>query len=277
MVRFAHGEVKYKSAAKRFNSASGALKMGNGKFKKGRAVIAGITMAPADRAGVLGKHGQALSVCPFAARAGCKKGCLDDAGRAGSPIGVERRRRMTVRWWTERDAFLADFETGLEILAEVKRQDPDVEVGFRGNVMSDIRWEKFQLPRSGLSPVEFAVLHRLRMYDYTKWPTHLRPDVGGYKLTRSFSQHLGVRGAADALLAGGNVAMIFEVKKSGELPTEWNGFPVMDGDKNDERWTDPPGTIVGLRLKGSHRIKDELRRIGMVIDPATERAVEAAA
>ena len=35
-----------------------------------------------------------------------------------------------------------------------------------------------------------------------------------------------------------------------ELPTHWNGFPVINGDENDLRFLDPKGVVVGLKAKG---------------------------
>ena len=275
ILRWLAGRIKFKSAAKLFNGI-GVLKMGNTKLGKGSAVIAGITLAPADKAGLIGRSGLPLSVCPFAIAAGCKPGCLDDEGRQGSPLNVSKREQRTIRWWRHREAFLADFESGLEVLAEVKaRGGPDLTVGFRGNVLSDIRWELHTLPRSGLTPVEFAVQAGLKMYDYTKWPLDKRPDVPGYKLTRSYSRFLGEAGAVEVLEQGGNVAVIFDVRKKADLPATWLGFPVLDGDKDDERWNAPPGTVVGLRLKGSHKVKDGLRRIGMVGPVAAPIAIAA--
>jgi hypothetical protein len=44
-----------------------------------------------------------------------------------------------------------------------------------------------------------------------------------------------------------NVAVVFA---GNDLPTEWNGKPVIDGDTDDLRFLDPQGVIVGLRAKG---------------------------
>ena len=282
LVRYLDGIIKLKTAMRAFNEASPVLKMGNTKLKKGSAVIAGITLAPADKSGVLGASGKPRTVCSFAELAGCKNGCLDDEGRQGSPIKRNLRLARTLRWWHDRAAFLADVERGLEILSEVSAQRPDHVVAFRANVLSDIRWEKHTLPRSGLSPVEFSTQHGLRMYDYTKFPASIRPDMDGYHLTRSYSRHMGDEGAAETLKRGGRVAMIFDLtRKSAPLPTHWvapdgTSYPVIDGDKNDERWEDPPGVIVGLRLKGSIPTRNGLREIGMVVSPTQHVATAAA-
>ena len=41
---------------------------------------------------------------------------------------------------------------------------------------------------------------------------------------------------------------------SGELPATWRGYPVIDGDEHDARFTDAgAGVIIGLRAKGKAR------------------------
>ena len=41
---------------------------------------------------------------------------------------------------------------------------------------------------------------------------------------------------------------------AGELPKTWRGYPVIDGDEHDARFTDAgPGTIIGLTAKGKAR------------------------
>jgi hypothetical protein len=36
------------------------------------------------------------------------------------------------------------------------------------------------------------------------------------------------------------------------LPSEWNGFKVIDGDISDLRFQDETGVVIGLRLKASN-------------------------
>jgi hypothetical protein len=56
-----------------------------------------------------------------------------------------------------------------------------------------------------------------------------------------------------ALNAGHNVAVVFSTKKGFDLPSEYKGKKVIDGDKHDLRFLDPKGVIVGLRAKGPAR------------------------
>jgi hypothetical protein len=48
----------------------------------------------------------------------------------------------------------------------------------------------------------------------------------------------------------------------GELPETFRGLPVIDGDKDDLRFLDPKGVVVGLKAKGSAKHD----KSGFVID-----------
>jgi hypothetical protein len=48
--------------------------------------------------------------------------------------------------------------------------------------------------------------------------------------------------------------VVLNVGRGLELPAYWHGARVVDGDAHDNRWLDPRGVIVGLRVKdGSGR------------------------
>ena len=50
----------------------------------------------------------------------------------------------------------------------------------------------------------------------------------------------------EVMARGGNVAAVFAAP-----PAQWNGRPVIDGDKSDLRFLDPRGVVVGLTAKGA--------------------------
>jgi hypothetical protein len=74
-------------------------------------------------------------------------------------------------------------------------------------------------------------------------------DIANYSLTFSLAED-NDHHAADALAAGLNVAVVF----AGTLPERFSvagvEAPVIDGDCNDLRFTDPRGCVVGLSAKG---------------------------
>ena len=97
----------------------------------------------------------------------------------------------------------------------------------------------------------------IRFYDYTKslqrYFDWLTAPPSNYHLTLSYSETVEWGTFASVLAGGGTVAIPFNVKKKESLPMFYRGFPVIDGDANDVRFSDPKGVIVGLRAKGKAR------------------------
>ena len=54
-------------------------------------------------------------------------------------------------------------------------------------------------------------------------------------------------------------------KSKEELPSTWEGFPVIDADQHDYRFLDKPGAVSGLRAKGE--AKHQSTDFGFVIQP----------
>ena len=52
-----------------------------------------------------------------------------------------------------------------------------------------------------------------------------------------------------------------------DLPEQWNGFPVVDGDLTDLRYLDPKGGhVIGLRLKAhSHEERNKAIESGFAV------------
>ena len=91
----------------------------------------------------------------------------------------------------------------------------------------------------------------VQFYDYTKLENRF---TKGQKLPANY--HLTFSRAEDndhklpEVLKHTSAAVVF----SGELPATWRGYPVIDGDEHDARFTDAgAGVIIGLRAKGRAR------------------------
>jgi hypothetical protein len=227
------------------------LTTGNPKTDKGRKFgyhTAILHLAPHTVSGA--------NVCAHAT-AGCAAACLNTAGRGGIGLNadglnaIQAARIRRTRFMRRDRAGFVDMLAG-EIERHVKRsRAAGLTPAVRLNGTSDMPWERF---RFGDDENVFAAYPNVQFYDYTKYPVHLR-DTGieNYHLTFSLAES-NRRNAIDAIRAGVNVAAVLRVPRNGILPAtvSFGGRfrRVIDGDVSDLRFTDAPGTIVGLRAKG---------------------------
>jgi len=122
-----------------------------------------------------------------------------------------------------------------------------MNVCFRLNLTSDIRWEKYGIMQ------EFP---KQQFYDYTKSKQRMKDFLGrglgynsqmphNYHLTFSRDETTDTEFIKEVIKKGGNVAVVFD-----EIPKTWEGMSVVSGDDHDLRFTDPHGKIIGLEAKG---------------------------
>jgi hypothetical protein len=89
----------------------------------------------------------------------------------------------------------------------------------------------------------------IQFYDYTK--NHVRFEKQlptNYHLTFSMSEDNKDK-SLELLSKGHNVAMVFGIKNENQLPSEYLGYKVINGDKDDLRFLDDKNVIVGLKYK----------------------------
>lgn len=180
------------------------------------------------------------NVCPFASR-GCIQGCLDDAGRAAIfPHIHEARIRKTLWLKNDRRAFLDQLRRDIGALARRAHRE-GLRPAVRINGTSDLAELADMMAR------EFPAI---QFYDYTKIPKPYLRVRKNYHLTFSLSEN-NISHAIDALKHGVNVAAVFFVARSAELPDTFLDAPVIDGDEHDLRFLNGyRGSIIGLRAKG---------------------------
>lgn len=184
--------------------------------------------------------------CPAATK-GCRTNCLGHtSGRMAFPTHARARDSRTALFIENRQLFLRRLRAELTLL-ETDALQYGLTPAVRLNGTSDLPWER-------IDPELFADFSNIQFFDYTKlyrrvldfsectFPTN-------YHLTFSVDAHT-VRQAQDILHRGGTVAAVFWPN----LPTNWWGFPVIDGDLHDARFLDPQGVVVGLRAKGLARV-----------------------
>ena len=197
------------------------------------------------------------TTCPFAGA--CASSCLNTAGRGGIPMASyagrpfanniqHGRYRKTRMLDTDPGAFLATLIRDVRILAEWAR-GAGYDVAIRLDGTSDLALDR-------RFPELAAAIHdaNVTRYDYTKDAARALESATGaspvryvYSLDKGAARMLAAR---RVLKAGGNVAVVFRVKRGRPLPATWNGYPVVDGDVTDLRHLDPRGAVVGLRAKG---------------------------
>jgi hypothetical protein len=218
------------------------------------------------------------NVCSHAS-AGCAAACLNTAGRGGIGLDADglnliqvARIRRTRYFTRSQQSFMADL--AVEIANHERRAIAHgLTPAVRLNGTSDIPWENV---RCGAHRNIFAMFPGVQFYDYTKVPLSIRRralDVPNYHLTFSLCEDNNARAEA-ALIAGVNVAAVFDTRKSGELPERFTigkvTTKVIDGDKTDLRFRDGSGLvlgyIVGLRAKGraKHDTSGFVRRTATV-------------
>jgi len=193
-----------------------------------------------------------FNTCPKAT-AGCAAACLNTAGRGGmfrkgetTNMIQEARIRKTKLFYADHNTFMTQLAAEIRkaIKASIKKGLTPV---FRLNGTSDLSWEKYEVPGTGMNL--FQVFPEVQFYDYTK--------VLGRKVAQFKNYHLTFSAAdgndADVLRAiaeGYNVATVFGLKKTEPMPATYNGRPVFNGDESDLRFLDPKGVVVGLYAKG---------------------------
>lgn len=185
------------------------------------------------------------NVCPKASE-GCAKACLNFAGRGQFDSVQSARLRKTRLLFEDRKEFFRLLRKDLDSMSRKGLRENKL-VAVRLNGTSDLNWAV------GSFISEYP---NIQFYDYTKCISYVRrlsklkadnPKIN-YHLTFSRSE-TNEHECIEALSLGCNVAVVF----SGDLPKEYLGSPVVDGDSHDFRFLDPSrdgGYVIGLKAKG---------------------------
>lgn len=214
--------------------------------------LRGLQLSPANESGI-------INTCKHATK-GCSAVCIFRSGRGNMSNVLRARIARTALFAQHKESFM--FQLCEEIRDELRKANKKgVKLAIRLNVFSDIRWENIIV---GEGKNVFETFPDLIFYDYTKDHVKMQKYLAGnlpdnYSLTFSRAETVANQKWSDTFLKnGGNVACVFR----GKLPKEWRGITVIDGDKDDARFLDPKGCVVGLLAKGKGRRDDS----GFVID-----------
>jgi hypothetical protein len=181
-----------------------------------------------------------INLCSHASK-GCLDACLFKSGFGGIYTSVQKARIAKSNYFlNDRVNFLLQLKK--EISNAIKNQKDGEKLAFRLNGTTDINFEKFKI-EDGKNI--FELFPDAQFYDYTKNYVRLEKRIlpPNYHITFSRSETNEAK-AIEILNLGYNVAAVFD-----KLPTSYKGYKVINGDENDLRFLDEPGTIVGLKYK----------------------------
>jgi len=191
-------------------------------------------LAPADLSG--------YETCPKRT-AGCTAACLNTAGRGGmfrkgetTNVIQKARIRKTQLFFNDRTTFFNQLTQDITKAIALARK-LGLKPVFRLNGTSDLSWEKYEVPNTGLNI--FQIFPEVQFYDYTKILGRKVAHIDNYHLT--FSKADGNdTDVARALAQGLSVVAVYD-----EIP---EGVP--SADETDLRFLDPKGIMLGLKAKG---------------------------
>lgn len=188
------------------------------------------------------------NTCPLARVAQCDVACLYSAGRGAFNSVQKARIAKTIRFFEDREAFMADLVYSIKALVR-KASKQGLTPLVRLNGTSDIRWESVELTVNGIDYANiFDVFPNVQFYDYTKDANRKGLPLN-YDLTFSYS---GVDAyqpfVAKATAKGMRMAVVFRNKV--DIPNTFKGIRVVSGDDSDVRHLDDDGVIVALYAKG---------------------------
>lgn len=194
-------------------------------------------------------------LCPFAIMAGCFDGCLKSAGRGAFNKTQAARAAKTAFFRENQRAFMLSMAA--DVWSHARRAE---KLGLiplvRPNGTSDIPFENILIDGKTI----FQLFAGVQFYDYTKHPSRnligktanqtAENPSGNYDLTYSFSaitpKPISIKGLINP--ANKRTAVVFQ--KQTDIPAEFRGWPVVDGDDTDVRHIEPAGVVVALCAKG---------------------------
>ena len=214
----------------------------NAKTVKGqkKGFMTGILyMAPFTLSGV--------NLCPMAEKAQCHKACLNTAGRGVFNSVKEARLRKAKYFNNDPQAFMLELVHDIKALIRKADRENFVPI-VRLNGTTDIRYENIKFKFDGEMVTIFELFSNLQFYDYTKI-SNRKNIPANYDLTYSYSGVASYQKYVQiAIAAGMRVAAVFRHKA--DIPKNFLGLRVVDGDDSDLRHLDKKGVIVALVCKG---------------------------
>ena len=183
-----------------------------------------------------------INICPKASK-GCAAACLFSAGRGKFSNVVKARINKTEYFLRDKNGFINQLAKEL-----IKINNKAILSGsktlIRLNGTSDLDFIYMLKKYANFDIDNFSGLH---FYDYTKILGKVKKYINNKNYTLTFSRAEDNEAETlQALNLGANVSAVFK----SNLPKNYKGFAVVDGDKSDDIMTETKGIILGLRAKG---------------------------
>lgn len=223
----------------------------------------GLYLAPAETSG--------YNTCSHSTKE-CRLGCLNTSGRvaveefSGRNTILNARIKKTKLFYEQPEFFMQWLIADIEA-KQAKAQKDGYFFSVRLNCTSDIDWQNVRVNGQNI----FEIFPDVSFYDYTKSNLKLINIAPNYHLTLSYTGR-NWNACKTALKNGINIAMVFNVKKESELPTEFAGYNVVNGDLTDFRISDAKGIIVALKWKriANRQVEKQVLNSCFVVNPLTD-------
>lgn len=218
------------------------------KAYKYQEMVYTIYLAPAKMSG--------YEVCPMRS-AECTKLCLNESGHNRMDIHeniINKSRIKKTKLFFENRQFFMGWVIDEIKHAKLKAEKNGFKFSVRLNNTSDISPESFYIKDDeGNIKNILEIFPDTTFYDYTKVPKRmlLKKKYPNYDLTFSYSGS-NLEDCFKMLDNEIRVAMVFK-----EVPKEYMGYKVVNGDLNDLRHYEAGNVIVGLKYK---KVREKLSK-----------------
>ena len=185
---------------------------------------------------------------------GCFRSCLVNSGRMPMASAVNARMNRTSLYFNDNKLFMMQLKGEIAMLLHAANK----------------QGKRLAIRLNGTSDLDFSTIYKafsmVQFYEYTKRIDLAKKLSTIPNVDVTFSKHENhtVKNVKYLVDKGINVAVVFDASKE-SLPTEYNGMNVINGDKHDRRFEDTKGSVVGLSLKGSNKVKQIARDTGFAI------------
>ena len=190
------------------------------------------------------QNSKKINICPKASK-GCAAACLFSAGRGRFSNVIASRTNKTEYYLSDKKIFINQLSNELIKIAN-KSLKQNKKFAIRLNGTSDLDFIALIKKYNNLDLLNDNQFKNLVFYDYTAILGKIKKYINtNYKLTLSRKED-NENEILEALKIGGNVAAVFR----DDLPKQYKGYKVINGDTSDLEMIYNNNVILGLKAKG---------------------------